>query len=112
MIRRPPRSTLFPYTTLFRSPAPVLPCPVAAFTFDSSAGAARRRERAVSNTIRMAVRPRAIQNGDHELRAFPRARDVIRSAPIASRPHAAREGLAIMLVGLPVLVDGQHFTSL
>src|SRR3712207_7633072 len=25
MIRRPPRSTLFPYTTLFRSPAPC-PC--------------------------------------------------------------------------------------
>src|SRR5260221_14450817 len=24
MIRRPPRSTLFPYTTLFRSPGPVL----------------------------------------------------------------------------------------
>src|SRR5438034_8827132 len=24
MIRRPPRSTLFPYTTLFRSPAPPL----------------------------------------------------------------------------------------
>src|SRR2546426_6715653 len=24
MIRRPPRSTLFPYTTLFRSPAPIL----------------------------------------------------------------------------------------
>src|SRR5256885_7212507 len=24
MIRRPPRSTLFPYTTLFRSPTPVL----------------------------------------------------------------------------------------
>src|SRR3712207_9048083 len=24
MIRRPPRSTLFPYTTLFRSPAPVV----------------------------------------------------------------------------------------
>src|SRR2546425_6324904 len=29
MIRRPPRSTLFPYTTLFRSPHPILdtlPC--------------------------------------------------------------------------------------
>src|SRR2546429_4190965 len=26
MIRRPPRSTLFPYTTLFRSPASALPC--------------------------------------------------------------------------------------
>src|SRR5258708_8143170 len=25
MIRRPPRSTLFPYTTLFRSPIPVIP---------------------------------------------------------------------------------------
>src|SRR5688572_31693470 len=25
MIRRPPRSTLFPYTTLFRSPVPVRP---------------------------------------------------------------------------------------
>src|SRR3989442_10169653 len=27
MIRRPPRSTLFPYTTLFRSPAPRAPEP-------------------------------------------------------------------------------------
>src|SRR2546422_4146723 len=27
MIRRPPRSTLFPYTTLFRSPSPQDPCP-------------------------------------------------------------------------------------
>src|SRR2546430_10706159 len=26
MIRRPPRSTLFPYTTLFRSEVPLLPC--------------------------------------------------------------------------------------
>src|SRR5689334_25251716 len=25
MIRRPPRSTLFPYTTLFRSPVPAVP---------------------------------------------------------------------------------------
>src|SRR5258708_8120138 len=30
MIRRPPRSTLFPYTTLFRSPSPPNPTPVAA----------------------------------------------------------------------------------
>src|SRR5437870_13265845 len=27
MIRRPPRSTLFPYTTLFRSSRPVFGCP-------------------------------------------------------------------------------------
>src|SRR2546422_3660266 len=30
MIRRPPRSTLFPYTTLFRSIIPVTPVPLAA----------------------------------------------------------------------------------
>src|SRR3712207_8839301 len=29
MIRRPPRSTLFPYTTLFRSPGPHRPAPPA-----------------------------------------------------------------------------------
>src|SRR2546430_13672588 len=28
MIRRPPRSTLFPYTTLFRSPTPVARMPI------------------------------------------------------------------------------------
>src|SRR2546430_8364973 len=28
MIRRPPRSTLFPYTTLFRSPVCVQACPL------------------------------------------------------------------------------------
>src|SRR5256885_8246489 len=30
MIRRPPRSTLFPYTTLFRSPCGIAPCADAA----------------------------------------------------------------------------------
>src|SRR3712207_7946393 len=35
MIRRPPRSTLFPYTTLFRSRCPALP----AETFDLAAKA-------------------------------------------------------------------------
>src|SRR5690349_23775623 len=28
MMRRPPRSTLFPYTTLFRSPSAVVGCPL------------------------------------------------------------------------------------
>src|SRR5690349_22884509 len=34
MIRRPPRSTLFPYTTLFRSPGPVLAVPLGALVRD------------------------------------------------------------------------------
>src|SRR3712207_8336372 len=35
MIRRPPRSTLFPYTTLFRSPKEVLPCTLSSSTYES-----------------------------------------------------------------------------
>src|SRR2546430_3664186 len=33
MIRRPPRSTLFPYTTLFRSPTSILTQPTAVSTW-------------------------------------------------------------------------------
>src|SRR5690349_24652345 len=45
MIRPPPRSTLFPYTTLFRSPPRMLPT-------DGNCGRAtgRRRERQLSGT--------------------------------------------------------------
>src|SRR5260370_19668436 len=43
MIRRPPRSTLFPYTTLFRSPAPT-PAWCAASTPSRTACAAKRSE--------------------------------------------------------------------
>src|SRR5438874_9861935 len=32
MLRRPPRSTLFPYTTLFRSPSPSVTVRVAVYT--------------------------------------------------------------------------------
>src|SRR5256885_12187731 len=39
MIRRPPRSTLFPYTTLFRSPT-VLPAPFPNLLVNGSAGIA------------------------------------------------------------------------
>src|SRR5260370_9004878 len=45
MIRRPPRSTLFPYTTLFRSLA------MAAMTCAHSAGIASHRSRQVARTI-------------------------------------------------------------
>src|SRR5258708_19476203 len=36
MIRRPPRSTLFPYTTLFRSPSPTATLTFRASDFSSS----------------------------------------------------------------------------
>src|SRR6266853_4070882 len=38
MIRRPPRSTLFPYTTLFRSPSPRAPASATGFWRDPSGG--------------------------------------------------------------------------
>src|SRR5438874_3402718 len=47
MIRRPPRSTLFPYTTLFRSSEPSTPTPIAptrAVARSRSAGSRRRSE--------------------------------------------------------------------
>src|SRR3712207_8644147 len=45
MIRRPPRSTLFPYTTLFRSAAAAARRPRAAARLPRAGGARRRRAR-------------------------------------------------------------------
>src|SRR2546430_5217648 len=49
MIRRPPRSTLFPYTTLFRSRASADTSGSAVSLADASDGRAARRARAASN---------------------------------------------------------------
>src|SRR3712207_7737751 len=45
MIRRPPRSTLFPYTTLFRSH-----CELAVRALDHTGGTERHRSRRVAST--------------------------------------------------------------
>src|SRR5574340_1485027 len=44
MIRRPPRSTLFPYTTLFRSRPPACPLITAVATRSASASSGSRSE--------------------------------------------------------------------
>src|SRR2546425_8455423 len=84
MIRRPPRSTLFPYTTLFRSLAPPLPA---------------RGERSDSERSEAQRTPGTKCPGAGE-GAYPRVRahgiapspDLLRfaSAPLASRPLPAR----------------------
>src|SRR3712207_7657069 len=52
MIRRPPRSTLFPYTTLFRSPAPVRSTTSSeAFAFAESHVAARATIRGPTRSV-------------------------------------------------------------
>src|SRR2546425_7965759 len=55
MIRRPPRSTLFPYTTLFRSIASPAPCR----TQTACRRAARARESLRESRTRCASRSRA-----------------------------------------------------
>src|SRR3989442_8724587 len=65
MIRRPPRSTLFPYPTLFRSP-------------DGSAAAPARRRTGVE-------RPRA--GGAHRRRCRRRNRSEEHTSELQSRPH-------------------------
>src|SRR2546425_3896207 len=68
MIRRPPRSTLFPYTTLFRSPRPrqiactrvVLPEPSSPES-PITAGAARSRPSSSPNRLRSFARRRMVR---------------------------------------------------
>src|SRR5256885_7654270 len=60
MIRRPPRSTLFPYTTLFRSRRRVLAAPDRALAPRRHRAPDRQRDRALhlGDGVRGRVRPR------------------------------------------------------
>src|SRR5260221_4986972 len=75
MIRRPPRSTLFPYTTLFRSPNPPSP-PVAV----AAGGGGSGRRRSVCAAVLAGVHPRRRRAGPrHDLAEHrPRRREVQR----------------------------------
>src|SRR5436305_10080094 len=68
MIRRPPRSTLFPYTTLFRSPAPPArapsgPAPPTRAATPPSPGS--RRSRATSSPARSEEHTSELQSRPH-----------------------------------------------
>src|SRR2546427_11207831 len=75
MIRRPPRSTLFPYTTLFRSPArvvdalaeQVLPEP----TLLALQHVAERLQRALVGTADRAPATPVVEQGIHRLLQHP-----------------------------------------
>src|SRR5256885_12487825 len=56
MIRRPPRSTLFPYTTLFRSKIFILPNTAACYSADDAVRTARLgREAGLSEWVKLEV---------------------------------------------------------
>src|SRR5258708_13037502 len=61
MIRRPPRSTLFPYTTLFRSPRFVVGRVLVAFC----RGGTRENERRRSDQCRSEEHTSELQSPDH-----------------------------------------------
>src|SRR3712207_8914440 len=71
MIRRPPRSTLFPYTTLFRSfryderPAPARPgvAPLEHFLFTGRAGYCQHFSGAMTLLLRMGGVPARVATG-------------------------------------------------
>src|SRR3712207_4062409 len=74
MIRRPPRSTLFPYTTLFRSSMPRLPSPPGAL----SAAQLRAIDRAVrSQRQQIAAMTAQLQAFDEQLAVFERILELL-----------------------------------
>src|SRR5256886_8387851 len=99
MIRRPPRSTLFPYTTLFRShPVTRRPRPDGP---DPPRGRVRRRRRRLSGVLHLAAR-RNGRGAARRSRCRPVERCPVRVLPgdgvglgqrRAARPRGARPGL-------------------
>src|SRR2546430_13770631 len=106
MIRRPPRSTLFPYTTLFRSPSPVAGRPTGRPRCTAATAARRRRSPRDRATCPLALPDLALQREGAlgaRLEGHParpaRARDELRAASAvddrageAAHPASRRAG--------------------
>src|SRR5258708_29927882 len=84
MIRRPPRSTLFPYTTLFRSFRQILHL----HHCDKVIGATFKSHVVYSNAL--AVYEFAPQVGREERREIARGRESNSGTPLASAPQNCR----------------------
>src|SRR2546426_4676866 len=94
MIRRPPRSTLFPYTTLFRSHPGVRALPVALLTA-AAAFSARAAERQLLDEMVAVVDARSITLS--EVAAETRVRLVEAQGPSATNATLDRRILAASL---------------
>src|SRR5256885_3559409 len=66
MIRRPPRSTLFPYTTLFRSRWPVRERPPPEYHRGPSDGPGRRGRDAIDERFHLSVLGHSVEMGSQE----------------------------------------------
>src|SRR3989442_11547886 len=99
MIRRPPRSTLFPYTTLFRSSRSgdnLFACHVAGST--SSAGGARscdERARSEEHTSELQSRPHLVCRLLLEKKKKTKSRNICYSAGHSPQEPTRRDGTLI-----------------
>src|SRR5687767_14061759 len=106
MIRRPPRSTLFPYTTLFRS-APRLAGRPAGALQEVRRGAERVGHRVddIAAAVAVEVDRRALESGRHELglaeRARPRAGERLGPHVAALQDAQRRDQLAAKVALAP-----------
>src|SRR3989449_7764275 len=99
MIRRPPRSTLFPYTTLFRSPGHTQ---VERVTVRERADAQQRRDHGNPGLLRqrphLGVRLREDHSvPDHEQRSLGSGDEARRLANAVLEPRACARGLGTRL---------------
>src|SRR2546422_7775290 len=65
MIRRPPRSTLFPYTTLFRSPFDCRAVPQALGIGSTARGSSSAANGTATFTLRLGRRHRVVRSEEH-----------------------------------------------
>src|SRR3712207_8941978 len=77
MIRRPPRSTLFPYTTLFRS-----------LVRAHRVGPARRQQPIALDRVRVDAIDEAAEEGDEDVEADDRRADEDRKSTRLNSSHA------------------------
>src|SRR3989442_7783690 len=94
MIRRPPRSTLFPYTTLFRSPSPDIPGGVDPAVRDYQSAAIDRNAVVYEGGMQFDIFDRRAQplEPEPELRDF-RLSVQLHSPPVVERPGCDKTGL-------------------
>src|SRR3989442_11798060 len=94
MIRRPPRSTLFPYTTLFRSPSPDIPGGVDPAVRDFQIAAIDRNAVVYEGGMQVDIFYRRAQplKPEPELRDF-RLSVQLHSPPVVERPGCDKTGL-------------------
>src|SRR3712207_7805983 len=83
MIRRPPRSTLFPYTTLFRSP----PHPLHLVRIGASRGEHRQERATLPGRIGQPLSEVASRGTDQPLRKFASERSEEHTSELQSRQY-------------------------